>query len=160
MKINDYKVGYSFEIDCAKSFRKINGEPTGQIIYDSFGIMENHAYMWARKPEDIIKVKATIIEEDVIVGDLFKKDSGYDTNQVDYFGWINFEHNEPVNISMIYPNIKQYFVCFPDGPDTNRFWKFDSINVNYDTGEKTVEHLTGDRRGMTVRLKIEEIFTE
>lgn len=158
MKINDYKVGYSFEIDCAKSFRKINGEPTRQIIYDSFGIMKNHAYMWARKPEDIIKVKATIIEEDVIINKIFKKDSGYDTNQVDYFGWVDFEHNEPVNISMIYPNIKQYFVCFPDGPDAGRFWKFDSINVNYDTGEKTVEHLAGDRRGMTVRLKIEEIL--
>lgn len=157
MKINDYKVGHSFEIDCAKSFRKINGEPTEQIIYDSFGIMKEHAYMWARKPEDIIKVKVTIIEEDVIIGDLFKRDSDYDTNQVDYFGWIDFEHNEPVRISMIYPNIKQYFVCFPDGPDAGRFWKFDSININYDTGEKTVEHLAGDRRGMTVRLKIDEI---
>ena len=34
---------------------------------------------------------------------------------------------------------------------------FRKINVNYDTGEKTVERLSGDRRGMTVRLKIEEI---
>ena len=113
--------------------------------------------MWGRNPEDIIKVKATIIEEDVIVNKIFKKYSEYDSNKVDYFGWIDFEHNEPTKISMIYPNIKQYFICFPDGPDDDRFWKFDSINVNYDTGEKTVEHLTGDRRGMTVRLKIEEI---
>lgn len=157
MKINDYKVGYSFEIDCAKSFRKINGEPTEQIIYDSFGIMKEHAYMWARKPEDIIKVKATIIEEDVIIDDLFKRDSDYDTNQVDYFGCIDFEHDEPVRISMIYPNIKQYFVCFPDGPDAVRFWRFDSIKLDYDTGEKTIEHLAGDRRSMTVRLKIDEI---
>lgn len=157
MKINDYKVGYSFEINCAKSFRKINGEPTGQIIYDSFDIMKEHAYMWVRKPEDIVKVKATIIEEDVIIGALFKRDSSYDINQVDYFGWIDFDHNEPVKISMIYPNIKQYFICFPNGPDINRFWYFDSINFDYDTGKKTIEHLTGDRRGMTVRLKIEEI---
>ena len=157
MKIQDYKVGYSFEIYCAKSYRRINGELTEQIIYDSFDIKKEHAYMWARKPEDIIKVKATIIEEDVIVGNIFKRDSGYDTNQVDYFGWIDFEHNEPVSISMIYPNIKQYFVCFPDGPDSNRFWKFDHIKFDYDTGDKTVEHLAGDRRGMTVRLKIDEI---
>ena len=157
MKICDYKIGYSFEIDCAKSFRKINGEPTEQIIYDSFDIMKKYAYMWGRNPEDIIKVKATIIEEDVIVNKIFKKYSEYDANKVDYFSWIDFEHNEPIKISMIYPNIKQYFICFPDGPDDDRFWKFDSINVNYDIGEKTVEHLVGDRRGMTVRLKIEEI---
>ena len=53
MKIYNYKIGYSFEIDCAKSFRKINGEP--QIIYDSFDIMKKYAYMWGRNPEDIIK---------------------------------------------------------------------------------------------------------
>ena len=40
----------------------------------------------------------------------------------------------------------------------NRLRKeFRKINANYDTGEKTVERLSGDRRGMTVRLKIEEI---
>ena len=154
MKINDYKVGYSFEIDCAKSFRKIDDEPAEQIIYDSFDIEKEHAYMWGRNPEDIVKVKATIIEEDVIIGDLFKKDSGYDENQVDYFGWIDFEHNEPTRIGMIYGNIKQYFICFPDGPDACRFWEFDSIRNNF--GEKSVEHLAGERRGMTVRLKIEE----
>jgi len=156
MNVNDYKAGYSFNIYCAKSLRRINGKPTEQIIYDSFDIKKEHAYMWARKPEDIVKVKATIIEEDVIISNLFKKDSDYDTNKVDYFGWIDFEHNEPVRITMIYPNIKQYFVCFPDGPDVLRFWKYDSIRNDF--GEKTVEHLAGDRRGMTVRLKIEEIL--
>lgn len=35
MIIDDYKTGYSFEIDCAKSFKRINGEHTEQIIYDS-----------------------------------------------------------------------------------------------------------------------------
>ena len=100
-------------------------------------------------------MKATIIDEDVIISNLFKKDSGYDENQVDYFGWIDFEHDEPTRIGMIYGNIKQYFICFPDGPDACRFWWFDSIRNNFD--EKTVDHLAGDRRGMTVRLKIEEI---
>lgn len=157
MIIDDYKVGYSFEIDCVKSFKRINGEPTEQIIYDSFGIKKEYAYMWARNPEDIVKVKATIIEEDVIISNLFKGDSGYDTNQVDYFGWIDFEHNEPTKIGMIYPNIKLYFVCFPDGPDAARFWKHDSIKFDYDTDDKTIDHLACDRRGMTVRLKIEEI---
>lgn len=103
-----------------------------------------------RKPENIVKVKATIIEEDVIVCNIFKRDSGYDTNQVDYFSCIDFDHNEPTEISMIYPNVKQYFVCFSDGPDAGRFWKFDSIKLDYDTGKKTIEHLAGDRRGMTV----------
>ena len=157
MKINDYKVGYSFEIDCTKSYRKVSGESTEQIIYDSFNICKEHASIWGRKPEDIVKVKATIIEEDVIIKNLLKRDSGYDTNQVDYFGWIDFEHNKPTRINMIYPNIKQYFVCFPYGPDVNRFWGYDSVKFDYDTGKKTIDHLNGDRRGMTVRLKIEEI---
>lgn len=157
MKINDYKVGYSFEIECAKSFRKIKGKETKEIIYNSFGIIKEHACIWGRKPEDIIKVKATIIEEDVIINEIFKKNSGYDTNQIDYFGYIDFEHNEPIKISMIYPNVKQYFMCFPYGPDIRRFWEYDSIKFDYDTGQKIIEHLAGDRRGMTVRLKIEEI---
>lgn len=157
MKINDYKVGYSFEIYCTKHCRKVGGELTEQIIYDSFDIKKEHAYLWGRKPEDIVKVKATIIEEDVIVGDLFKKNSDYDKNQIDYFGWIDFEHDKAVKISMIYPNIKLYFVCFPCGPDVIRFWDYDSVKFDYDNGQKNIDHLAGDRRGMTVRLKIEEI---
>ena len=148
MKINNYKVGYSFEIDCAKGFRKINGEPTKQIIYDSFGIKKELAYMWARKPEDIIKVKVTIIEEDVLINELFQN-KNYDDNSVDYFGWIDFEkfyEDNQYDIQMIFPNIKQYFICFPYGPDSVRFWQTD-----------LGPHKKGDRKGMTVRLKIEEV---
>ena len=73
MKINDYKVGTSFEINCAKQ-KHIR---TGETIYDSFGINKNLAYMWGRKPEDVVKARCTIIEEDVRLRDKFN-DKNYD----------------------------------------------------------------------------------
>lgn len=148
MKINDYKVGTSFEINCTKQ-QHIR---TGETIYDSFGIVENLAYMWGRKPEDIVKVKCTIIEEDVLLREKFKDDN-YDDNSTDYFGFIDgFEKND-LKISMIWRNIKLYTICFPYGPDSQRFWEHDQLN--YETDE--YEFRKGDRRAMTVRLKIEEL---
>jgi len=149
MKINDYKVGTTFEITCAKHYC----EDKKEFVYDSFGILKEHAYMWGRKPEDVIKVKTTIIEEDVIVDDLMKYNSTYNTNSLDYFGHITgFEKNE-LDISLIYANIKVYFMCFPYGPDTIRFWNYDQLDDDF----KTYLWHNGDRRAMTVRLKIEEI---
>ena len=152
MKISDYKVCTSFEITCAKVKRKKEGKETDEYIYDSFGIDKNHTYMWGRKPEQVIKVKATIIEEDVLMSKLYRYNSDYDCNQIDYFGWISFE-KEYLDIRMIYPNIKLYFVCFPYGPDAGRFWNNDIQNPY----TLEIEHHKGDRKGMTVRLKIEEI---
>ena len=86
MIINDYKVGTSFEINCAKR-QHIRA---GETIYDSFGIVENLAYMWGRKPEDIVKVKCTIIEEDVLLREKFK-DENYDENYTDYFALITWK---------------------------------------------------------------------
>ena len=108
MIIGDYKVGTSFEINCTKR-QHIR---TGEIIYDSFGIVENLAYMWGRKPEDIVKVKCTIIEEDVLLREKFKDDN-YDDNSTDYFGLITWEDDGTLKIGLIYPNIKLYNMCFP-----------------------------------------------
>ena len=149
MKINDYKVGTTFEIPCTK---RIN-QQTNEIVYDSFGIDKKHANIYGRKPEDVITVKCTIIEEDVIVDDLMKYNSTYNTNSLDYFGHITgFEKNE-LDISLIYANIKVYSICFPYGPDTIRFWNYDQLDKDF----KNYLYREGDRRSMTVRLKIEEI---
>lgn len=149
MKINDYKVGTTFEINCAKH----NHSKTGEIIYDSFGIDKRFASIYGRKPEQVIKVKCTIIEEDVIIKDLMYYGSSYDTNSIDYFGFIDgFEKND-LNISIIWRNIKLYTMCFPYGPDSQRFWEFDKKNYN----TNKYEFKKGDRRAMTVRLKVEEI---
>lgn len=148
MKINDYKIGTKFFITCTKEHKKNFHNNESEEYYGNFGIIPRLASMWARKEEDVITVKATIIEEDVIIGDLFK-DQSYDTNSTDYFAQISFEDFDETgkyNIRLIYPNIKQYFICFPYGADSERF---------YETDFKT--HKTGDRRAMTVRLKIEEI---
>jgi len=153
MKINDYKVGTIFITNCTKVKQRYCGEETNVFIYDSFGINPLHASIWGRNPEDIVKVKCTVIEEDVIISDLMKRDSGYDENCTDYFGWIDMEKEDNYDIAMIFANIKLYFVCFPYGPDAGRFWNYDVENSR--TYE--IEHHKGDRRGMTVRLKIEEI---
>ena len=89
-----------------------------------------------RKPEEVITVKATIIEEDVMCQKLMAG-KNYDVNSIDYFGQIFFKEDK-IYINLIYPNIKQYFICFPYGTDIGLF---DS---------------EGNRKEMNVRLKIEE----
>ena len=148
MVITDYRVGTTFETTCATRHVK-----EGHPFYDSFGIDVEHCWMRARKPEEIRKVRCTIIEEDVLVNELMKHGSDYDTNKVDYFGWIEFQEDGTLDIRMIYGNIKLYFMCFPYTPDTVRFYSEDSvvdIHGNY-------RWHAGDRRGMSVRLKVEEI---
>jgi len=149
MKISDYKVGTTFEITCTKRYR----EDKKEFVYDSFGINKKFASIYGKNPEDVITVKCTIIEEDVIVDDLMKCNSDYDTNSLDYFAYIDgFEDND-LNISLIYANVKLYFMCFPYGPDSLRFWNYDQLDSDFET----YLYHKGDRRAMTVRLKIEEV---
>ena len=152
MKINDYKVGTSFEINCAKR-KHIR---TGETVYDSFGIDKEHAAMYGRKPEDVVKVKCTIIEEDVRLKDKFN-DKNYDENCTDYFGLITWEDDNSLRIGLIYANIKLYNMCFPYVIDECLFFDNDIKKFNYETYEETIIHKKGDRHKMTVRLKIEEI---
>ena len=58
-----------------------------------------------------------------------------------------------ISMSMFNYNIKIYSVCFPYGADAGRFWDQDIKDFN----TNKIIHKAGDRRGMTVRLKIEEI---
>ena len=142
MKINDYKIGTIFFITCTKEVNK----RTNKIYYNNFEINPSLASIWGRKREDVILVKATIIEEDVLIQPLFR-DQSYDVNSIDYFGHIDFKKDGTYNICMIYPNIHQYFICFPYGPDSERFYNCDFLSNNIHKG---------DRKSMTVRLKIEE----
>jgi len=152
MKINNYKVGTSFEITCTKR-KHIN---TGETVYDSFGIVENLAYMWGRKPEDIIKVRCKIIEEDVLLMNKFK-DENYDENCIDYFALITWEDDDTLKIGLIYPNIKLYNMCFPYEIDKCLFYDRDITKIDLNTLETKTIHKKGDRHKMTVRLKVEEI---
>ena len=148
MIIPDYKVGTVFETTCAAK----HGED-GRSFYDSFGIDAEFCWTRGRKPEEIRNVRCTIIEEDVLVNEPMKCGSDYDTNKVDYFGWIDFQEDGTFDIRMIHGNIKLYSVCFPYSPDAIRFYSEDSVvdmHGNY-------KRHAGDRRGMTVRLKVEEI---
>ena len=136
MIIDNYKVDTSFEITCSKEENKTSGKKDGKHYYQNFGIVKKHAYMWGANPENVITVKATIIEEDVMCQKLMV-DKNYDNNSIDYFGRISFDEGR-ISISIIYPNIKQYFICFPYGTDVGLFDK------------------DGNREEMNVRLKIEE----
>ena len=152
MRINDYKIGTTFEITCTKR-KHIH---TGEIVYDSFGIVENLAYMWGRKPEDIIKVRCKIIEEDVLLMNKFK-DKNYDENCTDYFALITWEDDGTLKIGLIYPNIKLYNMCFPYEIDKCLFYDRDFTEYDYKTFEEKIVYKKGDRHRMTVRLKVEEI---
>jgi hypothetical protein len=137
MEIRDYKVGTSFEIACTKEEHRTSGKEDGKYYYQNFGILKEIASIWGVKPENVITVKATIIEEDVMCQKLMM-DENYDSNSIDYFGRISFEEGK-ISISIIYPNIKQYFICFPYGTDVGLFDK------------------DGNRKEMNVRVKIEEL---
>lgn len=137
MEIKDYKVGTSFEIKCSKEEHRTYGKEDGKYYYQNFGIVKEHASIWGVKSENVITVKATIIEEDVMCQKLMV-DKNYDNNSIDYFGRISFDDGK-ISISIIFPNIKQYFICFAYGTDVGLFDK------------------DGNRRGMNVRLKIEEL---
>lgn len=152
MKINDYKIGTSFEITCTKR-KHIS---TGETVYDNFGIIENLAYMWGRKPEDIVKVRCKIIEEDVLLMNKFK-DKNYDENCTDYFALITWEDDNSLSIGLIYPNIKLYNMCFPYEIDKCLFYDRDFTTIDLDTYKEIILHKKGDRHRMTVRLKVEEI---
>jgi len=73
MKINDYKIGTSIVTTAAQ---RTNNNGT---FYTSFGVNKNYAHAFGVKPEDVVNVKATIIEEDVLIGDKYK-DKNYDSN--------------------------------------------------------------------------------
>ena len=148
MLISDYHIGTIFETTCASRYVK-----EGCPFYDSFGISKEHTYMFARKPEEVRNVRLTIIEEDVLVNDLMRSPN-YNENQVDYFGRIQFKEDGTLDIRMIYGNIKLYFMCFPYTPDAIRFHENDAP-LDITTGKRA--WLAGDRNGMSVRLKVEEI---
>ena len=67
------------------------------------------------------------------------------------------EDDGTLKIGLIYPNIKLYNMCFPYVIDDCLFFDRDFTSINYETFEQTIIHKKGDRRAMTVRLKIEEV---
>lgn len=147
MRIDDYRTGTSFEITCTRH----SDSESGETFYSDFGIFPNMAFMWGRKKEDVMTVRATVIEEDVKIISLLK-DKTYKKG-IDYFGRVEFGNEDgSLTIDMIYPGINQYYVCFPYGPDFGLLWD----NDVFDRAGKLI-HRKGERRAMNVRLKIEEI---
>lgn len=151
MKIEDYKVGTSFITTAVLRTNK-----SDKVFFTAFGIDKKHAHYYSAKPYDVVDVKCTIIEEDVIIGDKYK-DKNYDLNSVDYFALITWEDNDNLDISLISPNIKVYNICFPYVIDEHLFYNKDVIKTDYKTLKTETTHRKGDRHRMTVRLKVENI---
>lgn len=71
-------------------------------FFTDFGIHKDHAHIWGAKSEDVLEVKMCISENQ----------SPPDWNAQEYWGWYDFELKE---FSLIFPNYKLLFVCFPYG---------------------------------------------
>ena len=110
-----------------------------------------------------MKDKALEQQYDIIIHEQIRKRIDLSlNNELKFKFWISIGHETIDNYNEIvekYNPWKMKICDYKIGYSfENRLRKeFRKINVNYDTGEKTVERLSGDRRGMTVRLKIEEI---
>ena len=150
MKINDYKIGTSIVTTAAQ---RTNSNGT---FYTSFGVNINYAHAFGIKPEDVVNVKATIIEEAVLIGDKYK-DKNYDSNSIDYFALITWQDDNTLEINLISPNIKVYNVCFPYVIDEHLFYDKDITKIDLNTLETKTLHKKGDRHKMTVRLNVERI---
>lgn len=150
MKINDYKIGTSIVTTAAQ---RTNNNGT---FYISFGVNKNYAHTFGVKPEDVVNVKATIIEEDVLIGNKYK-DKNYDSNSIDYFALITWQDDNTLEINLISPNIKVYNVCFPYIIDEHLFYDRDITKIDLNTLETKTIHKKGDRHKMTVRLNVERI---
>ena len=84
----------AFTVTCVKS-------DYGDFFTD-FGIHKDHAHIWGVKGEDVLEVKMRVSENQ----------SPPDWNAQEYWGWYDFELKE---FSLIFPNYKLLFVCFPYG---------------------------------------------
>lgn len=122
----------------------------GEKIYRHIGVSREHSYMWGDKPEDIIDIECEIVDNDLSINELMT-DESYDNNCIDYFCHAEIQE-DCFDISMIYPNIKQFFMCYPYGPDASRFWSHEIKNIHGD-----IEHRPGDRRAYQMRLKVREV---
>lgn len=108
---------------------------TGEHFFSHFGIVREHSHMWGRKPEDVVDVECEIVDNDLSIESLMK-DENYDNNCVDYFACIYVREDNTFNVGFIFPNIKQFFVCFPYGTNESRFYT------------------NGKRRSYMARLKV------
>lgn len=114
-----------------------------------FGASRDHCYVWGCKPEDIVDVECEIVENDVLVDQLLR-DKNYDNDKKEYFACISVEDDGTLDVGIVEPNIKVFFMCFPYGCDAERFWGHEIRDIY--TNE--IIHKVGDRRNYMVTLKV------
>lgn len=143
VKIDSIEVGTKF------STTAIMHKDDKREFLKHFGASRDHCYVWGCKPEDIVDVECEIIENDVLVDQLMR-DKNYDCNQQDYFACISVEDDGTLDVGIVEPNIKVFFMCFPYGCDIERFWNHEVKDV----WTHEIKHKKGDRRNYMARLKV------
>jgi len=74
--------------------------------YEHFGIVPSLASVYGNKPEEIRTVTLEVVPNVTL-------DNRQETDEVDYWGFFNFETKR---LSLIYPHFISFQVCFPYGP--------------------------------------------
>ena len=136
IKLGDCKPGTSFEVYAVKQENEI-----GKFFNYINQIDPDHARWYGQKKEDVIKVKCTIVDNDISVKELYS-DPNYDDDCIDYLMGYNLWSGNMI----IMPNVKAFNCCYPRGADESRF-----------AHHTTSTYKKGDRMGYLCRLKVEEI---
>ena len=144
VKIDSIEPGTKFRTTAVIS------ERNGEKLFTHIGVSRIHSSIWGVDPEDIVNIECEIVDNDLSINELIL-DKSYDSNCIDYFCHAEIEDN-CFDISMIYPNIKQFFICYPYGPDASRFWSHEITD-----SDGNIIHRPGDRRAYQMRLKVKEI---
>lgn len=122
----------------------------GGDIFMYFESIREHASAWGLNPKDILDVECEIVDNDLSIESIMA-DRSYDDNCTDYFCCAS-EEDDGFNISLIFPNIKLFFMCFPYGCDIERYWQHDMPDK-----DGNIKHRKGDRRNYMMRIKVKEL---
>lgn len=125
-------------------------DSNGSDIFTHFESIRKHASLWGFNPEDILDVECEIMDNDLSIESILA-DQSYDNNRIDYFCCASAEDGS-FNVSLIFPNIKLFFMCFPYGCDIERYWQHD-IPDEYGN----IKYRKGDRRNYMMRIKVKEL---
>ncbi len=125
-------------------------DSNGGDIFMHFESIREHASVWGLNPKDILDVECEIVDNDLSIESILA-DRSYDDNSTDYFCCASVE-DDGFNVSLIFPNIKLFFMCFPYGCDIERYWQHDIPDE-----DGNIEHRKGDRRNYMMRIKVKEL---
>jgi hypothetical protein len=137
LKLDKFDIGTEFYTYGIKAIG-----PSNRKFYNFINRIDpDHAWIFGKKKEDVIKLKCTILANDISVKRLYT-DQDYDENCIDYL----MGYDTVFNTAIIMHNIKVFNCCYPYGADA----------IVYATKDTSL-YKKGDRTGYLCRLKVEEV---